>query len=52
MLVAKKSTEETEYTITVSAFGLTESEQEALFDRVAVAAHALEQQVVCFGGPA
>lgn len=38
-----------ERTITVSSFGLSTAEQQALFDRVADAAHACDEQVTCFG---
>jgi hypothetical protein len=35
--------------MTITAFGLTSEAQEALFDRVADAAHALDEQVTCWG---
>lgn len=38
------------YTIVVHAVGLTDSEVVALFDRVADAAHDLNQSVTCAGG--
>lgn len=38
------------YTIVVHAADLTDAEAEALFDRVADAAHALNQAVGCVGG--
>jgi hypothetical protein len=38
------------YTIVVQAFDLTDAEAEALFDRVADAAHANDEQLFCFGG--
>lgn len=42
--------EERPYTIVVQAFDLTDAEVEALFDRVADAAHALDEQLFCYGG--
>lgn len=44
------STPERFYEVTVSAFELSEDEAEALFDRIADAAHDLNQQVICTGG--
>ena len=38
------------YRIEISGFDLTEAEAEALFERVAEAAHALDEQVVCSSG--
>lgn len=38
-----------EASITVTAFGLDAAALEALFDRVADAAHALDEQVTCSG---
>jgi hypothetical protein len=49
---AEPPRDDTERTITISSFGLTGAEQEALFDRVATAAHALSEQVTCFGSVA
>lgn len=52
MSAARERTQagEDEYRIEVSAFGLNAAEAEALFDRVADAAHALDEQVTCYGG--
>ncbi len=38
---------ESGFKVEVEAFGLTEAEADALFDRVSEAAHALDQQVTC-----
>lgn len=38
--------------ITIQAFGLTDAEAEAMFDRVADAAHDLDEEVTCSMGPA
>ena len=38
------------YEVIVSAFEMTPEQYEALFDRVAEAAHALDEQVTCSGG--
>lgn len=38
---------ESEFYMRISAFGLTPDQQAALFDRVAEAAHALDEQVSC-----
>lgn len=38
------------YTITVQAFDMTDDQIDALFDRVADAAHALDEQVTVGGG--
>jgi len=38
------------YEVAVTAAELTDEEAEALFDRVAEAAHRLDQQVICSAG--
>lgn len=37
------------YLISVQAYDLTPAQEDALFDRVADAAHALDEQVCCSG---
>ena len=39
-----------DYEVIVSAFGLSAEQFDALFDRVAEAAHALDESVTCSGG--
>lgn len=43
----RKAEKQRGFEVTVNAFDLTLEEQDALFDRVSDAAHALDQQVTC-----
>lgn len=38
------------YKIEIHAYGLDDAAVDALFDRVATAAHALDEEVTCTGG--
>lgn len=42
-------TEQREFQMTVYAYGLTPDAEDALFNRVADAAHVLDEQVTCAG---